>query len=239
MAMAVTELTAETASTSNTNSYAMGAAGTPANGELLVAAVVASGTVAAGTMTGGGWTWTRLTSFTKNSGADTIYIFTAPATGTTSTTPTFDCTGDNATGCIIACGRLTGLYGQNAPFIRQMKTNTGTSTNPSVTMDMAILTGNGVLAIAANGTNSATQWSMTSYVEMAEAAYNTPPNSLTWQHRLSGETGTTISMTNSNTTAWGMIVIEFWEAAAGLAALSAMTQNQYCPTLPPAGMGVF
>ncbi len=214
MAMAVSALATSTNSTSNTTSYA-GTAGTPSSGDLLIACVIASGTVDVGTMTGT-WTWNKLTSFTKNSGADTMYIFWAYASAATSTTPTFGCAGDAATGACISVFRLTGLEGQTQPYIRQFKTATGTTTHPSVTMDNAILTGNGVIGFASNGTSSATQWTApTSWSELHENNYSTPANSIETCYRLSGETGTTITWTNANTTAWGVIVIEFYVAGTG------------------------
>src|SRR5678816_3627915 len=106
ISVSFTQLAAISTSTSNTNSYA-GTAGTPVSVDLLLCFVHATATVAAGTMTGT-WTWQKLTSFTLNSGADTMYVFWAIATAATSTTPTFDCTGDNATSCSIYCLRVAG-----------------------------------------------------------------------------------------------------------------------------------
>lgn len=207
--MTITSLAGMSTSTSNTNSYA-GTAGTPAAGDLLICCVLASDTTATGSMTGS-WTWTKLTSFTKNAGVDTIYIFYAYADAATSTTPTFDCTGDNATGAMIHCWRVTGAEGRTQPSVRQLKTATGTSANPAVTLDRAVLTGNGIISFAANGTNSSTQWTNPSgWTTDIENTYNTPPNGLGSSKRDSGETGTTITWTNANTTAWGVIVLELW-----------------------------
>jgi hypothetical protein len=213
MAIVFSDPNGESVSTSNTNSYA-GVAFTPASGDLLICAVMASGTVAAGSMSGT-WTWNKLTSFTFNSGSDTVYIFWAAATAATSTTCTFDCTGDNATGCIIIPVRISGAEGQTQPYIRQMNTNTGTTANPSVTLAQACDTNSGVLIFAANGTNSAAQWSMTNYTEIYDNGYNTPPNGGTGQFRNSGETGSTLTITNASTTPWGMIAMEFYVAGAG------------------------
>ena len=214
MAVGFTQLAAINNNNANTNSYA-GNAGTPTSGDLLLCFVSATGTVAAGTMTGT-WTWRKLTSFTFNGGADTIYVFWAAATAATITQPTFDCTGDNATGCIIYCVRVTGLDSQAQPYIRQFKTATGTTTNPAVTMDTAILTGNGCIGFAANGTNSATQWTAPgSWTEGGEVGTSLPAGSGEGAWRASGETGTTITWTNANTTAWGIIVIELYVAGAG------------------------
>lgn len=224
MAVSFTPLSNALASTSNTNSYA-GNAGTPASGDLLICAVQVSDSTEAGGASfslSGTWTWNLLTSFTYNGGADTLLIFWAVATAATSTTPTFSCTGDNGSGCIIDCWRITGAEGQTQPYLRQFKTSTGSVANPSITMDTAILTGNGVLAFASNKTNSAAQWTPpTNWTETAnhETSYNTPTTSMEAAFRTSGETGTTISWTNANTTQWGIILLEFYVATSGPIAL--------------------
>lgn len=223
MALSFTALSNQTASTSNTNSYA-GTAGTPASGDLLIAIVMVSDSVA--TVDGGAgafamtgtWTWNLLYTFRWNTNLDTVAIFWARATAATSTTPTFTCVGDNGTGCIIDVWRVTGQEAEGAPYFRQIKTNTGNTANPSVTMDSAILTGNGVLGFGCNLTNSAAQWTApTSWTEAAnhETTYNTPPHSMEIATRASGETGTTITWTNANTTNWIVGVIEFYVAGTG------------------------
>ena len=140
MAVAFTSSSALSSST-DTTSYA-GSAATPAAGDLLLCFVVASDTVDAGAVTGT-WTWRLLKSFTV--GADTHYVFYAYADTATSTTPTFACSGDAATGCLINMVRVTGNYGQQVPAIRQFKTATGSGANPSVTLDYAPLSENGCI----------------------------------------------------------------------------------------------
>ena len=121
----------------------------------------------------GTWTWTKLTSFTFNGGLDTIYVFWAIATAATSTKPVFSCAGDSATGCIIYTLRITGQDAGGAPYIRQMKTATGNTANPSVTLDNAVLTGNEVVGVACNKKNSSTQWTApASWSENSEGTYN-------------------------------------------------------------------
>ena len=165
----------------------------------------------------GTWTWTKLTSFTVNGGLDTIYVFWAIATAATSTTPVFSCAGDSATGCIIYTLRITGQDAGGAPYIRQMKTATGNTANPSVTLDNAVLTGNEVVGVACNKKNSSTQWTApASWSENSEGTYNTPATSLQVSSRASGETGTTITWTNSNTSNWGIMVMEIYVLGAGI-----------------------
>jgi hypothetical protein len=174
MPLGFTALSTALASTSNTATYA-GNAGTPAAGELLICFVIASGNTT-GNLTGT-FTWNLLTQFTRPA-SDQIYVFWAYASSATSVTPTFNSTSGNATGCIISAVRVTGAEGQTQPYLRQFKTLTNTNTNPAVTMDSAILTGNGCLAFATNIVNSTTQWTApASWTELSEVAYNTPTNS--------------------------------------------------------------
>jgi hypothetical protein len=213
VAATVTALAAGSADTANGTSYS-GTAGTPSAGDLLIAFVNASGTVAAGTMTGV-WTWKKLTSATKAS-VDTLYIFYAEATAATSTTPVFDCTGDGATGACISVMRLTGLDGQAQPYIRQIATATASTANPSVTFGAAVLTGNLVIGACSNSTNSAVQFTApASWTELHEVAHASPTQALETCYRLSGETGTTITWTNANTTAWVAYALELYIAGTG------------------------
>ncbi len=215
MALVFTQLAAAKASTTNAASYA-GTAGTPVAGNLLICFVMASGKNTNGTLTGT-FTWTRLTSFTHNTNADIIEVFWAYAATATSVTPTYAVgTGGNASGCIIYCVRVTGAEGQTQPYIRQIATNTGTTANPSITFGTAALTGNGLLGFASNGTNSATQWTApTGFTEMSEVTYATPAKSGETAQAASGITATTISWTNANITAWGVIMLEFYVAGTG------------------------
>lgn len=215
MALAFTALAAATASTTNTASYA-GTAGTPVAGDLLICFVMASGNTS-GTMSGT-WTWRLLTSFTKNTGADTIYIFWAYAATATSTTPTFASGSGNATGCIISCVRVTGGEGVQQPYLRQISPPTTSAiANPSVVFNAAPLTGNGILAFATNGVNSSTQWTApTSWTEISEVTYATPANSGQTCFRASGETSATLTWTNANTgSPSGLIALEFYNAGTG------------------------
>jgi len=210
MPIAFASLGTISGTTTNATSY-YGPSGSVTAGDLLICGVSAANTVAAGTMTGGGLTWTRLTSFTKNAAADTIYVFWASSPTTQGLAVTFDCTGDAAAGCCIFCYKVTGGEGQTVPAIRQFITNTGSVANPSGVMLAAVLSGNGVIGFAANGTNSATQWtSPTNWTEGGEASYTTTAQSFQACSYIS-ETRTTIPWTNANVTAWGVIILELWQ----------------------------
>lgn len=215
MPLAFTALAAASATTTNASSYNSNA-GTPAAGDLLICFVLASGNTN-GSLSGT-FTWTRLTSFTKNSGADTIYIFWAYAATATNTTITFTSSSGNCTGCIISCVRVTGGEGVRQPYLRQISPPTTSAVvNPVVTFNTAPLTGNGCLAFATNGVNSTTQWTApTSWTEVSEVAYGTPNNSAQTCFRASGETSATLTWTNANTgSPSGLIALEFYNAGTG------------------------
>lgn len=214
MAMAVAALAVGSANTTNNAASHTGTAGTPAAGDLLIACVEVTGNTAVGSMSGA-WTWKFLTSFVKNSGADTVYIFYAAATAATSTTPVYTISG-NSTGSAMSVLKVTGIDSVVQPYVRQWKTAVASTANPAVTLDAAVLTGSGVIGIAMNTTNSAAQWTApASWTEVHELAYTNPTTSLETCYRASGETGSTITWTNANVTAWGVFVMELWVAGAG------------------------
>ena len=100
MAIAVSVPSVATFTTTNAFSYAF-TAYTPTANSLQVIIAFASATVATGTCSdsGNGYTWTLRASVANGPGS-TLYIFTAQAGGSpSSSTITFDCTGDQASGC--------------------------------------------------------------------------------------------------------------------------------------------
>lgn len=213
MALAFTALAAASQSTSNIASYA-GTVGTPVVGDLLICFVSCSGNTS-GTMSGT-FTWTLLTSIVR--GSDTIYVFWAYATTATATSPTFNSSSGNASGCIISCVRVTGGEGSKQPYLRQLKLSISSNANPSITMDAAILTGNGVLAFASNVINSATQWvAPTGLTEVtgSQVSYNTPANSGQTSSAASGVTASSFTWTNGGAGSSAMVVLEFYNAGTG------------------------
>lgn len=170
-AIGASEPVAEVASTTNATSYAFGAF-TPSANSTLVVFVFATGTVAAGTMSGGSLTWTRATSQLYNS-VDTAYVFWAQTGGSPgSTTITFDCTGDGATGAVMAVVEFTGTDA-TIP-IRQVKKSATTAANPTVTFNNALLTGNGYAAGFGMPRNPPTSAAPGSWTEIADTGYGTP-----------------------------------------------------------------
>lgn len=208
MAIGCSEPVAELASTSNATSYALGAF-TPSANATLVVLVFATGTAASGSMSGGGLTWTKKTDFAYNTN-DRCYVFWAN-TGASpgSTTITFDCTGDAATGCVMMVFQFTGSDVNRADPIRQFKTGTGTAANPSVTFDSAMDTLNGYCAGFGIPRNPPTSTAPGSWTEIADTGYGTPTSGATGAYRAGGESGSTVTFTSASGN-WGMVAVEVY-----------------------------
>lgn len=207
MAIVVTTPIATLVDNTDQTSYSM-AAFTPTANAILAVFVSAAATLAAGTMTGGSLTWTRRTSVTFNGGIDTFYLFTAP-TGASpgSTTPTFDCTGDNATGCIMDLIELTGL--NNSSPVRQFKAGNGSSSGPTLTMDSALQTDKAYFSGFGCSRNPAGGAAPASWTPTANTGHTSPTRGYSGAYRVGGETGTTVTFTAGASTNWGMIAVEF------------------------------
>jgi hypothetical protein len=214
MPVTYTQLASASASTTNTSTYT-GTAGTPAIGNLLICFVLCTGNTD-GNLSGT-FTWTKLISFTKNSGADTFYVFWAYASSATLTTPVFTTVGGSGSGCFIHCIRISGADGQTQPYLRQIKTNTGTTTNPTLTFDNAPLTGNAILCYIGNGTSSTSQFTQpTGFNVIGNMSYGTPSTGAQTSIRTSGQTNPLLTWTNVNTTSWSVVGMEIYVAGSGL-----------------------
>lgn len=212
--MALSALALSNYISTDTTTYA-GTAGTPVIGNLIIACFYVTGYTGVATCSGT-FTWSLLAQIPANGGANTLYIFSAYAVTATSTAPTITLA-TNATGCIISCVRLTGNEGQVQPYIRQVSTNSASTAGPTVVMPVAPLTGNGMIGVACNLTNSATQWTAPgSWTEISETAGTVAPVcSLQVSFRASGQTATTLTWGNTNTTAWTTFAAEFYVAGTG------------------------
>lgn len=221
MAIGVTEAVAEVASTANATSYAMGAF-TPAADSTLVVMVAGIATVAAApTMTGGSLTWTlEVADLAVGGSVDSQYMFWAN-TGASpgSTTITFDCTGDAATGCFMTCHQFTGSDVNAASPIRQtVVSNSGgvAVADPSATFASALLTGNGYCAMSVCARNPFVAAPPSGWTEDADTGIATPDRGMTSAFRAGGETGTVITFT-ATSVVWAMMAAEVKEAGAVVA----------------------
>lgn len=228
--MATVTLGIQTTSTSNTNSYASGSF-TPAANDLLIVMVNCSGTDQnPATLTDSqsiGFDQIGFTTY--NSAGDAVYVFAArKLAANSSMTVTFDCTGNNATGCIICVFRIAGSDGV---YIRQVGTGSGAaSTAPTVVLGTAVLTGNCVVGIAGNGANPAALTNPGSWSELGDTGYNTPATGQEAASRNSGETGSTITWGSNSGTAWGAAVVEIYTSGAGAESSNSVGNGYYGTT---------
>lgn len=199
------------ASTSNTNTYSTSNFA-PATGDLLVAFVVASATVAAGSFsTTAGTTFTKVTSEVKATSADTLYCFVANTAATSaSQAASFTCTGDNATSCLISVFSITGMSRYGLSAIRQFKgqSNQAASTTPAPVFDAAALTENPCLGFVGNGTNTAGVTEPSSWTESADTGIGSPNTGSEVCFINSGFTGTTVTWGSTSASEFGSIIIE-------------------------------
>lgn len=220
MAITITRPTAGVSSTANATSYAGPVIAAPTANSLLIAFVAATGTNGAGTMTGGGLTWTRGDSMTFGSGfVDKMYVFWAKCGASPiSTTATFACTDDAATGCEISVLMATGYDTVTPNPIKQFGQNTtGASTvNGPVVFNVAPITTNAVAASMAGQLAAASVTPPTSWTEADDTAHVTPAGNQATAYRTSGQTANT-SFTHA-TTFWGTMSVEIYDAGAGPAA---------------------
>lgn len=205
-----------TASTTNASSYASGSF-TPAAGDLLVAFVTATGTVAAGSMTDSqNLGWSKVTTALKASSADTLYCFVANKfAAASSMTVTFDCTGDAATGAVIQVVRVASMLRKGPLAIRQSAVSSNqTSGTPGPSFAASALTGNVTLGLVGNATNPATMTTPTNWTEQNDTGYGTPTTGAEYVTRDSGFTGTTITWGSSSASAFGAIIVELDTSSA-------------------------
>lgn len=210
---ATTTLGVTTASSTDANTYATGAF-TPAAGNLLVAIVHASDTVAAGQFTDSmAGSWAKISSVVNRTSLDTTYIFVSNTRyNAVSMTGTFDCTGDTATGAIITIVRVSGMTRTGADAVLQFASiaNQAAAGTPAITFGASVLTGNATIVGVGNSTNAAgitppASWSET---PCSDTGYATPTTGMECATRDSGFTGTTVTWGGTSASAFGAIGVE-------------------------------
>lgn len=200
-----------TASTSNTTSYASGSF-TPGASELLVVFVTASDTAAvdATLSDSQGLGFSLVATGLKNSSTDRVYAFVANALAAASAmTVTFDCSSDAATGAIIQVAGVSGMTLTGFKAIRQVAIAENQSAGtPTISFNLAALTGNPTLGLIGNSTNAAGMTAPTNWTEKDDTGYATPTTGAEYVSRDSGFTSTGITWGSSSASAYGGIIIE-------------------------------
>lgn len=212
MAIGTSEPVAEYVSNADASSYTHSSSYTPAANSIQVIFVTATAcTLASPTISGGsGWSTapTLITSATFNSGVSTLYCFVGRAGASPgSFTCTFDCTGDAATGCMMAFVAFTGAASSSYTVQTKVKNST-TGTNPSITFDANLNTNNGYAFACANPANPAGITETGSWTESVDTGHTSPTTGLFVQHRAGGESGATVTTTRAGSINHGIIGIE-------------------------------
>jgi hypothetical protein len=207
------------ASTTNATSYTTASLGVVAN-ELVVVFTGASGTIADGTVTDSlGGTYTLQDSSQKSAGADEGHLWVRDSLipSTTSMTITFDCTGDAATGLILAAIRITGMSRVGASAVRQVAHQDAQSggTTPAPAFPAACLTGNPTIGFIFNETNPAGMTPPTNWTELtADVGHSQPTTGGEYCIRNSGFTGTTITWGSTSASEYLSMIVELDTSAA-------------------------
>lgn len=206
------------ATTSNATAYTTGSF-SPTNQDLLVWAVSATDTAAAGTASdslGGGWT--QVITTTKGASVDKLFLYIRNSLSDgTALTVTADVTGDQATGAVgqVFCVAGMSRVGSNGAALQTaVQANQGGGGTPAPAFASAALTGNPTLGFVANGTNPATVTEPTGWTEIADTGYATPATGGEFVARNSGFTGTTITWGGTSASAFGDIIVELDTSAA-------------------------
>jgi hypothetical protein len=224
-----------TVDSSNVSSYASNAF-TPAQGDLLVAFVNASDTVAAGAMTGSAnvTAFTRVGSAVRGTGAHTLYCFvgnTLVPASPSSMTVTFTCTGDAATGASIAVARVAGVTRAGLAAIRQFakQDNVASGVAPAPAFANNALADNVTLAAYAGPVTAPFYTATVNWTEQVDVSYATPTSALAYQSRNSGFTGTTITAGTSTMGACCGLSVEIEGYASALNPLVAQAPQRQAP----------
>lgn len=197
---------------------------TPAVGDLLVVLCANSGrttaqppTVADATQGIGYAQFTGTNgSFTKNTSADSGWVFISNSLCTVASSTTITMTQSSDSGGGLGVFRVSGMSIAGVGAVRQCgKQDNAAAGTPSITMPAAILTGNPVFGMVFNTTNGTTTTAPpTSWTEDFDNGYATPTSGLELVHRASGETLTTIAWTGASASAFGSLLVELTTTAA-------------------------
>lgn len=201
------------ASSSNLSAYTT-TGFTPVVGDLLVVFVAKTASIIPGTCTDSqSGTYVQAHIVNKASGSDELQVFvrTALVPAASSTTVTYDCTGDAATGCFIFVVRVSGMTRTGALAVRQFAGQSAQAggTTPSAVFPAACLTGNPTLGCVFNATSPAGMTPPTSWTELVvDVGFSQPTSGCEYVIRNSGFTGTTITWGSTSASAYCDLTIE-------------------------------
>jgi len=198
-----------TQATANGTSYTSGAF-TPAASNYLLVFVHASDTTVDGTLTDSqSLGWTKLSGIVSNTNNRFVVFKSNTTAAASSMTVTWDCTGDAATGALLAVMRVSASDGN----IRQIANNAGAAdSTPSVVFSSSCLTSSAVVFATANLSNPHGNTVPSGFTARNGAAYNTPTTGVATSTSNSGFTSNTITAGGLSGTDWTVIGVEVYNA---------------------------
>jgi hypothetical protein len=185
-------------------------------GQLIVVVCANSGRTTANppTITDNNDAWGQydlVTAATKNTSADTMWLYIRRhfTTVSTPTTVTMAQSGDTGGGLWVY--RLTSMKRCGLAAVRQSgKQDNQAAGTPSITLGQAILTTNPVVGSVMTGSNSTANTAPpTGWAENVDTGYNTPATGRESTGISSGSTLTTVAWTAATPSAFCSLVVEF------------------------------
>jgi hypothetical protein len=173
------------------------------------------------------------TAATKNTSADSMWVFIRDAAiaAASSTIFTMTQSGDSGGGLAvfsIGGGGINGLSG----IVQVGKQDNVASGTPSITMGAAIQTTSAVIGAVMTATNgTANTAPPTSWTEQYDQGYNTPATGIEVAYRASGETNTTVAWTAAAASAFCSILVEISATQALSPGVIDAASAIYAPTI--------
>ncbi len=172
----------------------------------------------------------------KNTSLDAMYCYLVQNYTASSTTWTFDpaTAGMTTTGQWIAVVEITGLSRTDSTAVRQtgIKDNAGLNVATAPVMGVACLTTNTVVEAIFNPASPAAITPRTGYTEILDSGYSTPTTGGEIAYRITGETGTTLTIGANTSNSCG-IAVEL-DASAAVASTAFPIEariNHYIPLI--------
>lgn len=189
---------------------------TPAVGDIIVIVCANSGrtTAQAPTVTdnNSSGTYTQVKASTKNTSADSMWVFVRTATipAASSTTFTFAPSGGADSGGGLAVYRVTNVSGTGSSAVAQSGSQDNQSAGtPSITLTNPITWDHAVIGGVFTGTNgSANSAPPTNYTEDVDQGYNTPPSGFETVSFAGGTQASTVAWTGATPSAFCSILVE-------------------------------
>lgn len=197
---------------------------TPALGDLIVIVACNTGRTTAqpptitDNSTGGHGTYVQVVSSSKNTSADSLWIYVRADSIQSATSTVFTAAQASDSGGGLQVFKITGMTLAALASVRQSasQNNQAAAGTPAPAFGVAALTGNPCIGAVFNATNPATMTPPTSWTESVDTGYATPTTGIETVFRSSGFTGTTVTWGSTSASAFCDVVAEFSAAQGAL-----------------------